>query len=524
MLPGADPVAFSPVGGAGILPTGLAGPAPFYFSDRGWSGEPDDTIWPNRHFAPRVEQALNLSRSIPVSPLDQQRVVPIAGSLSLLNADGGLDAMVSDMAIDGREVEIRVGSPLYDGSQFETLFKGTAGGWNVADQGRIELNLRDLVWPLDRPIQPNLYGGTGGLDGSADLAGTPKPLTFGRARNVPLKLIDPVNLIYQFHDGAAGGVTALYVKGATWTPSVDVGDIMLAAPAAGCFATQLSGGYVRLGSSPAGGTVTADVIGDNTWGVAAMTTAAIVYRILRHRLDLADGLMDSSSFMALNLAWPGIIGLHVPSQTTSAVQVLNRLLGPVLGFLNHGRNGRLRVGTLALSALSGPLAATPKLTLDSRDILEISRVPLPDTINPPFWRASIGWGINWNTMAVEDIAGSVFDTEPDRFQFLTSQIRYTPWEDAAVIVRHPEAQDIFVDSLFDEKPDADLLGATIGAFYGEMRTMARLRCMQQGYLLETNEVIRVDNPRYGLAGGRSVVVAGVDLDLQTRSSSILIMW
>ncbi|MBK8157994.1 MAG: hypothetical protein IPK59_04110 [Rhodospirillaceae bacterium] len=523
MLPGAQPVAFSPVGGAGILPTGLAGPAPVGFSDRGWTGEPSDTIWPNRHFSPRVEQPLSLSRSIPISPLDQQRVVPTSATQSFLNGDGGLDDMISVMAIDGRDVEVKIGAPLYDGSQFQTLFKGTAGGWRCADKGRIELTLRDLVWPLDKPIQKNRYGGTGGLDGTPDLAGVPKPLAFGRPLNIELKLIDPVNLIYQFHDGSAGGVLNCYVNAAPLTQAGDVADILLAAPAAGFYSTQLSGGYVRLGASP-DGIVTADVIGDNKWGVTPLNTADVVYRILRDRLDLSDGLMDGPSFTALALAWPGVIGLYIPAENAGAVQTLNRLLGPVLGFMVHGRTGTLRVGSLALSMLSGINATTPKATLDDKDSIEVTLMDVPDTLNPPFWRVQVGWGLNWTPMSAQDIAGVIIDTQPERYQFLTSPARYVKSEDAAIQIRHPQAQDIYVDSLFVEQAEALRLAEIIIANHGRMPMLARVACQSQGYLLENNDVIRVDNPRYGLSGGRPVVVITVELDVQMRASSLVVMW
>jgi hypothetical protein len=518
MMLGVFPIATVPIGGIDAVPTGLAGPAPVYFSDRGWTGEPDDTLWPNRHFAPRVEQGLSLSRAIPISPLDGNRVVPVSGSLSLHNTDGELDSMVSSMAIDGRDVEVRVGHPLYDGSQFETIFKGTTSGWKLADRDRIELDLRDFIWQIDRPIQTNLYLGTGGIEGGADLAGVPKPLCFGRLFNVPLTLIDPANLIYQVHDGKLGQVLGCYVMGEPLGDAGDVADITLAAPGAGQFCTQLNGGYIKLGSTP-DGLPTADVIGDEEWGIAPLTTADIIYRILRHRLGLADGYMESLSFLMLKIAWPGEVGFYVAPQATGAVSVINRLLQPILGFMVQGRSGRLRVGTLAL-----PADGEVRARLDINDIVDIGRSAQPDSINPPYWRVSATWGRNWSPMAPEDISGQIIDTQPARYAFLTGAGRIAFWEDPTVIIRHPAAQDVMIDSLFAYAADAVDLATRVGAIYSEARALVKVSTMLQGYLLEENDVVTLDHPRYDLAGGRSVVVVGIEFDLQGRASSLDLMW
>jgi hypothetical protein len=515
---GARPIAYVAIGAAASLPAGIAGPAPVYFSDRGITFEPDDPRWPNRHFHPRVEQAFSFARAIPVSPLDGNRVVPIAGMLSLLNTDAGLDAMVAEQAIDGREVEVLIGAPSQAGNLFETLFKGTAAGWRVANPERIELDLRDLTWSLDRPIQANLYAGTGGLEGGADLAGVPKPLCFGRVFNARLELIDPANLLYQAHDGLLQEVTGCYVMGAALTDAGQVDDIEAAVVPPGHFMWQRQGGYVKLGSTP-NGAVTADLIGDAEWGQPALNTSQIVYRILRHRLGLGDDLMNGVSFQRLRLAWPGEVGYFVPAQPVSAIEVINRLLQPIMGFMVQGRDGRLKVGTLNMPA-SGPSRAS----IDENDILEIGRTETPDAVNPPYWRVTATWGRNWYPMSASDIAGEIIETQPERYAFLSGAGRVAFWEEPTVRVRHPQAQEVFVDSLFAEAGDALDLVQRIGAMFGTLRQFAKVRLIMQGYLLEENDTIQLRHPRYGLGGGKAVLVVGHMKDLQLRGGEIDVMW
>jgi hypothetical protein len=59
-------------------------------------------------------------------------------------------------------------------------------------------------------MQPNVYAGTGGVDGGADLAGKRKPLCFGNPRNVSPVLLVPSLLIYQVHDGSVAGIDNVY--------------------------------------------------------------------------------------------------------------------------------------------------------------------------------------------------------------------------------------------------------------------------------------------------------------------------
>jgi hypothetical protein len=256
-----------------------------------------------------------------------------------------------------------------------------------------------------------------------------------------------------------------------------------------------------------------------------MTTAAIVYRILRDRLGLNDGLMDGSSFTQLDVAWSGVAGIYVEPTPTSAVQILNRLLGPVLGFLYQGRLGKIRVGSLALGSLAGPHAVRPTMTIDANDILEIGRTTVPDTLNPPYYRIAVGYRPNAAQLVPEDIPSQIIETQPDRYQYLISQqLNAPPVFDPTVKIRHPGAQDIFVNSLFDEVADATNLGQTMMRYFGHMNSLARVRLQTQGYLGELNDVIRLGHRRYGLLGGRSVLVVGRELDLQTHTSTLTVMW
>src|SRR5262249_42363588 len=113
-------------------------------------------------------------------------------------------------------------------------------------------------------------GGSGGLDGTAALAGTLKPLAIGATvpasgtggiQNVSPVLVDPVNLIYQISDGFAD-VAALYEGGYTGgiTVAGDVANLYTGSTPAGQYRTCKTLGCFQLGSTPTRA-ITCDVYG-----------------------------------------------------------------------------------------------------------------------------------------------------------------------------------------------------------------------------------------------------------------------
>src|SRR5690606_29502373 len=89
---------------------------------------------------------------------------------------------------------------------------------------RISIPLRDRQAELEVPLQDDLYAGTGGLEGTADLTDKPRPVALGDVRNVPAVLVDPARLIYQVADSEIEALT-VYDRGielgtnagGTWT-------------------------------------------------------------------------------------------------------------------------------------------------------------------------------------------------------------------------------------------------------------------------------------------------------------------
>jgi hypothetical protein len=98
----------------------------------------------------------------------------------------------------------------------------------------------------------NTYAGTGGLEGPPEMRGQYKPRLVGVILNGAPYWLDGPRHIFQIHDGALAAVSAVYDRGMALTYAGDVVDILAAGCLPGHFITQLSGGFIRLGSNPAG--------------------------------------------------------------------------------------------------------------------------------------------------------------------------------------------------------------------------------------------------------------------------------
>jgi hypothetical protein len=231
-----------------------------YAATREFATLPTDAP-PNTPFSGTLEQPLSFRRSILGG--NEIGVFTVGdGVMEISNTDAFYDFLINQYAVDGRSVIVKYGELGAPYNTFLTVFSGTAADWTIDESG-VHIILRDNSYKLTVPAQSNVYGGTGGADGGADLTGKRKPRAFGYVQNVEPPLSDPSLLIYQVNDGAIQAVTAVYDRGSALTPGADFATYALltaASPGAGTYITCLALGFIRLGSSPVG-TVTADISG-----------------------------------------------------------------------------------------------------------------------------------------------------------------------------------------------------------------------------------------------------------------------
>jgi hypothetical protein len=498
-------------------PLAVAGPVPTLFSDLGWTGKPTDTIYPNRIFEPRVADPLNVELVLPFAPGGARRSATTIGDLVLINADGELDDL-REAAVDGRPVEVWQVRPGADFSTADLIFRGTAAGWREADDARMALGLRGVAWRLDVPVTRPTYTGAGGVEGGADIKGKFKPVALGRVLNVQPLLVDALNQIYQCHYRAMQSIDGVYDGGVAYTPAGDVADITAAVVSPGQFKTQLSGGYIKLGTAPTK-TLTLDAHGDAPGGLYVERAADLAFRLLHDLQGLDDGSFEPSTFDDLKLAAPGAIGLYVGGEAITASGLMDAIMAGINGWWAENRFGRIEVGLVAL-----PLAM-PRATLRTKDIFDIERLSLPDAMDPPLWRVRVGYGRNWSPMDITQIGSSIVSGNPTRYAFLTEEFRFVTVEDVTIKTgRNIRAQEFTLFSAYESEADAQALADALFELYSVQRRLVRVRTKRQGLKLPLGGTIAIDYPRYGLSGGTNVVLVGKSVVAATQDCVLTVFW
>lgn len=468
-------------------------------------------------FAGTLNQPLNFTASILGGTLIGQYTAG-QGELDLDNADGSYDFLIQQYAIDGRDIIVRLGVLGQPYSSAPIVFKGTASDWSV-DESILHILLEDASYKLLVPFQSNLYGGTGGSDGTSDLAQKRKPRVVGSYLNVQPTPIDPSFRTYQVNDGPISDIPAVYDRGSALTKDADYATYSAMAAAtipAGAYATCFAQGFLRL-ESPAVGTVTADVNGDKTGGTYVTATGDIVRRII----TLASVLNDPSdlyvpSFTALALNQPAPVGYWADENDTSTVaDVLGRLMGGIGGWAGFRRNGKLDVQVFTLPA-GPPLARWSK---DNGDINSITRDKLPSGLTPPPWRQRVSYqkiGVTQN-----DLAGSISDA---RKAFLAQPYRVAEASSATVKADHPFANDsAVIDGYFANQSDAQAEAVRLLAMYRSTRSIYRIVVPVASGPMDRDigDTILVTHRRFDLTTGRLLRIVAYTDNGQTDTVEVV---
>lgn len=475
----------------------------------GYATRPTDSL-PNQPFR-GVLQKFAFQRSILGGDIGQ--FTTGSGQLVIANADAFYDFLPQTYAIDGRAINIYLGRR--DGS-YDAAFplaRLTAKDWNI-DTDSITIDLVDNSYKLEVPMQTNVYGGTGGSDGGADLAGKRKPLSFGNPRNISPVFVNPSLLIYQCHDGSMQSVDAVYDRGASLTPGANYATYALLAAAsvsAGTFATCKAQGYIKLGSA-ASGTVTADVKGENTSSFLT-TTADIVKWALLNRTTLTSSSLDITSFANLNVAQGAPIDYFLgPDDDLTVAAFIQALMGGIGGWGGHKLDGTFEVRIF--EAPSGTAVAS--FTRDDMLDPDIKREALPSAYVPPPYRWRVPYARAWTQQT--DLAGSVSATQK---AFVAEPYRLAEAVSATIQTDHPFAQDRDpIGAWFTNQSDAQAEASRRIDLFQTTRVIYRALVPRRGLRRDMGDIIQVTHPRFDLVFGRLMTVVETTINIDFTANAI----
>jgi hypothetical protein len=494
-------------------PADIASTAPTVLaSDRGWLGEPGDGTRPNAWYPPRLVEPVALESSLPVLPEDTRRAAFTAGELRLGNADGALDALASDWAIGGRAVRLLRGPharPRHADYAAMLAVANLRAAGAASGTTRLSIPLSDAGADLSVPACAT-YGGTGGADGVASLAGQPKPLLLGYRRFIEPVLEDPARLIYRVHHGAAiSAIVAVRDRGVSLTANANVANyaaLQAASPGAGTYTPCLAEGCIRLGATPS--LVTVDARGDaGGAGYSSGTPASLATKLITGPGGIPATMIAPNAFGD----WPvAEAGLAIRGGTVA--QALDAVAAGVAGWW-----GVTRLGLFTGGRIAAPETLTPDWDIQPWMLRQPpAEAGVPD---PPRWRATVGYQVLGRVMTGEDLAGSV--------SAANRELWGKPWQtavaaDNAVIADYPLARDPAVlPSILDASADAQTLAAYLLALHRVPRRTWRVPLNRAGLALDVGRAVKLTWPRHGLALGRVLLVRAISLRGDTTE---ILLW
>jgi hypothetical protein len=401
------------------------------------------------------------------------------GNIRLANDDGRFDNISATWNVDGRPVEILRGAKRWDDSRgiwtdprysdLVPVFGGVATPWHL-DVKELRIPLRDATYWIERPVNADQFAGTGLFQGTPQLAGTPKPMARGGTalypiRNVTPVLIDPVNLIYLYNNGA-GTVVNLYEGLAeTITFSADTSNLYSGTTPPGQYRTDNSRGAFQLGSIPVHA-ITADVTGEFPTEPGPITIAAeIVEKMFTRDMQLPIANIDLASFAAAKAAYPYIAGIYfAPNDNPDGATAASRVLSSFGAKLIITRTGEL--SCLVLRAI--PVDAPAVAALDMTNLVSLTPLQLPNTVDPPPYRLRLAWQHNY-TVQTSDLNATADQTV---VQFAAAPDTYEAWSSLDIInqYRRPNDPPPFGGALL-VKDDATQVVGELGILWGASRAL-----------------------------------------------------
>lgn len=170
-----------------------------YFSTHGRVSKDSDHV-PHQAYEARIKVPMNYSMGLSVSSLLSGRASFSAGVITVM-IDETVD--VHEWIFEGYKFELYMGDKTLDVDEFGLIFEGVMekASWSTHE---LKITVKDRSAILDQPLPRATYGGAGGLDGTDDLKGKPKPLCLGHCKNITPVLVDPTGgdyPLYQVNDG-----------------------------------------------------------------------------------------------------------------------------------------------------------------------------------------------------------------------------------------------------------------------------------------------------------------------------------
>jgi hypothetical protein len=448
------------------------------------------------------------------------------GAIRLID-DGRYSGLASTRNTDARTARVRLGRKTWDADRMlsvdpalATLIDvqtGVSRNW-IFEEQTVIVPLRDPSYWLERPLQAAVYAGTGQAEGTAALAGRPKPKARGGTAAAPIReigpvLIDPATNVYQYSDGP-GTVVAVYEGGrAVFTPGADTANLWAGVTAAGSYRTDNARGLFQLGSPPVGD-ITADVTGAFPVAGAVTVASEIARHLMTEDLGLPAGLVDAAAFAAVAAAVPWQAGAYWDgSAGADGAVAVGYLLASIGARLLPTRGGLLR------PVLIRAPAGTAVASYDTGRILGVTLLPAP--LDPPARRVRVGW----RRIHTPRTGGLNAAITAARRQELAEAFRFETATSVAIATAYRRPTDPApVATALTVQADATAFAAALGTLWSARRLLLAVDLpIVTALAREVGDLVRIDWPLGDLAGGRTGLVVGDRLSWTDQTGTLYVL-
>jgi hypothetical protein len=453
------------------------------------------------------------------------RVETSIGGIELANGDGALDRLHRDRTFDGREVRLLLAPVQRDAHGRDippayadySLVARSILGQPDREDALVRLNVVDLGAKLRGPLQVHTFSGLGGAGGAAEVRGLAYAYCGGDCRNVPLTLVDGATFTWHAALGPVERIQAVRVDGLDVAVSSEAATHVAlpanaAIPAGTCAVSLGAGGgndqaAVRFAEERTG-TVTADVLGDNTatapdgtpLGAFSVALGAVLRRAIMRLGGLAAAEVDSDSFALHDMLEPGAAGFYVPTGTQGT-------LDDILARLAYGAGavaGPDRLGRYGLRRIMPPLSQTGYDIQPGRpSAIRPQQLPY----GPAIWSWEVGYGHVERVQSAAELNAAV--TNATR-QLYGQEWRYATHQDDAIRARHAAAvHGPFIGSPFREQTPAVRVRDRLRSLYPPGRERFLVEDSTAPFLIDVLDIVGLTDERFGLRHGLATLVEGV---------------
>jgi len=477
-----------------------------YFSDRGLVTEPDETP-SNTVYEPIALNPYQYDVSI-LNGDDFRGGSVSFGAIRLANSDNEIDYL-TNYYWGGRYISVYAGGVEFSRNEFSKIFDGLSSQIEY-DEEEVTINIRDKASILETEFDQNLYEGSGGLEGGQDIEGNVKPLCYGVLKNVTPTLIDATTNIYQIHDGSIESIDSVFDRGVDLTFDADYPDISVASIPAGKYGTQLNGGYIKLGSTPAG-RITCDLHGDNVGGYISKA-GAIVQRLAKTKLGFKSfnsSTLDEGAFNHIDSVLNYDCGFFIGNKT-DLKNVLDSFLLPMHIYWTFNRRGQLTGGVI-----SSPSNAVFEIDENQVNADEIECIKVIE----PAWRIKLGYGRNWTIQNSDELAAGASASQKE---FAVENYRTVINENRNIRAKTASAVERQFNSNIESESDALSLLNKLNSLYGVKRKVYRIKVQNLMFRIFIGDFVNLNINKFDL-NNKKFLIVGISEDAESNDT-VLELW